>query len=68
MSGRWRVHLAIGVAVAVIIIGGAMAKATRSDLGNNVIIARTTSWESFVADGDPVRDGGCFGVTTAMRM
>ncbi len=68
MSGRGRVHLAIGVAVAFAIIGSAMAKVTRSDLGNNVIIARTTSWESFVVDGDPSRDGGCSGVTTAMRV
>ncbi len=52
MLGRGRVHLAVGVAVAVTIVGSAMAKATCSDLGNDVIVARTTSWELFVSDGD----------------
>ncbi len=38
--------------MVVTIVGSAMAKATCSDLGNNVIVARTTSCELFVADGD----------------
>ncbi len=68
MSGRGRVHLAIGVAVAAAIIGGMMAKVTRSDLGNDVIVMRTTSWELLVADGDPSQDRGCSGVTMVMRV
>ncbi len=38
--------------MAVGIVGSAMAKATCSDPGNNIIVARMTSWELFVADGD----------------